>query len=241
MTAEDEISVLFSGGSDSTLAAALMCEQFEKVHLLTFYHSGIPYTEKSRINAKRLMGRFGKNKIRHVFISVEELFKKLYYSVYLRDIVCYKGYMIPCICYACQIAMHTTTILYNLENNISFACDGYKREQEHLYAFMSEKGIDEIRKLYKTFQIESKQPVYNTVRTDWVLYELGITPKRNVKFPHENLHFHAQHWCPTGTLVNAYLLGYYFPLFGKEASYRVSVKYWQEKIRLAKDYLRVRL
>jgi hypothetical protein len=191
-TTKDEVSILFSGGSDSTLVAAMMCEQFEKVHLLTYFHSGIPFAEKSKINAERLANRFGKDKI----------------------------------------------ILYNIENNIHFACDGYKREKRHLYIFMAEEGIKETRKFYNEYHIDYKNPVYNIVRTDWKLFEMGITPKKNVKFPHELVDPSTQHHCKTGIIVNAYLMGYFFPLYGQEASDRISIKYWREKIEISKRYIR---
>ena len=235
---KDEVSILFSGGSDSTLVAALMCEQFEKVHLLTYFHLGMPLAERSEINAERLVNRFGKDKITHKLINFEELFKKLYYGTYLRDIIKYKGYMTPCSCNACQIAMHTNTILYNIENNIHFACDGYKREKRHLYIFMAEEGIKETRKFYKEYQIDYKNPVYDIVRTDWKLFEMGITSKKNVKFPHELVDYSTQHHCRTGTIVNAYLMGYFFPLYGQEASASISIKYWREKIEISKRYIR---
>ncbi len=237
MNTKDEVSILFSGGSDSTLVAALVCEQFERVHLLTYFHLGMPFAEKSKINAERLANRFGKDKIIHKVINFEELFKRLYYETYLRDIIKYKGYMTPCFCNACQIAMHTNTVLYNIENNIHFACDGYKREKRHLYIFMAEEGIKETRKFYKEYHIDYKNPVYNIVRTDWKLFEMGITPKKNVKFPHELVDYSTQHHCKTGTIVNAYLMGYFFPLYGQEASARISIKYWREKIEISKRYI----
>lgn len=237
MNTKGEVSIPFSGGSDSTLVAAMMCGQFEKVHLLTYFHSGMPLAEKSKINAKNLANRFGKDKIIHKLINFEEFFKRLYYGSYLKDIEKYKGYMTPCFCNACQIAMHAKTILYNIENNIHFACDGYKREKRLLYVFMAEEGIKETRNFYKEYHIDYKNPVYNIVRTDWKLFEMGITPKKNVKFPHELLDFSTQHHCKTGIIVNAYLMGYFFPLYGQEASARISIKYWREKIEISKGYI----
>ena len=86
LSSKGDVSVLFSGGSDSTLAAAVMCEQFDKVHLLTYFHPGLPFAERSKINAKRLAKRYGKDKIRHKLINFESIFKHLYYKTYLRDV-----------------------------------------------------------------------------------------------------------------------------------------------------------
>jgi len=232
-----QISVLFSGGSDSTLAAALACEQFDTTHLLTYFHSGIPLTEKAKINARKLSDYFGKDKIVHRFINFEETFKQIYYTNYINDLLKYKGYMNPCFCNACQLAMHTSTILYNLNNDIYYTCDGYKREKGHLYVFMSKEGIEKLKSLYNCFSIEYKNPVYDIPRTDWKLFEMGITTKKNVKFPHERLDFSTQHHCPVGIIVNAYLMGYFFPLYGQKANLNISAKYMSEKIASSKKYI----
>ena len=102
-----EMSIMFSGGSDSTLAAALMMDHFDRIHLLTFFHSGIPLSEKSDINAAKLADKFGKVRIIHKFINFENLFKVLYYNSYLNSIIKYRSYLTPCSCIACQLAMHT--------------------------------------------------------------------------------------------------------------------------------------
>ena len=237
LNTKDEVSILFSGGSDSTLVAAMMCEQFEKVHLLTYFNSGMPFAEKSKINAKRLADRFGKHKVIHKLIDFEKIFKKIYYKTYFRDLVKYKGYMTPCSCNACQNAMHTCTILYNIKNNIHFTCDGYKREKNHLYAFMSEEGIKELNKIYYEYNIDYRNPVYDIVRTDWELFEIGITHKKNVKFPHEILDFSTQHHCPNGIIVNAYLMGYFLPMYGQETSARISLEYWGEKLKKSREII----
>ncbi len=230
----NEISILYSGGSDSTLTAALMCDRFDRVHLLTYYHSGIPLADKAKINAIKLAEKFGKDKIVHEFINFEKLFKEVYYTSYISDLTRYKSYMTPCSCIACQLAMHASTILYNIKNNIQYTCDGYKREKKHLYIFMAEDGIKEITNFYKAFSIGYFNPVYDIVRTDWRLYEMGITQKKNVKFPHEVLNFSTQHHCPTGIIVNAYLMGYFIPVHGQESSAKNSLKYLNEKIELCK-------
>ncbi|MCO5382262.1 MAG: hypothetical protein NHB15_09400 [Methanosarcina barkeri] len=175
---KDQISVLFSGGSDSTLAAALACEQFNTVHLLTYFNSGMPFTEKAKINAGKLSNYFGKDKIVHKFINFEELSKKIYYDNYISDLLKYKGYMNPCFCNACQLAMHISTVSYNIENDIHFTCDGYKKEKGHIYIFMSQEGIEKLKSFYKCFDIEYKNPVYDIPRTDWKLFEMGITIKK---------------------------------------------------------------
>ncbi len=235
MRTRKEVSILFSGGSDSTLVAALMCEKFEKVHLLTFFHSGILEATRSKVNVKRLENRFGKNRVIHKFFNIEQIFQTLYYAAYVRDFRKYGLFLVAAICNACQLAMHTATIIYNLNNNISFARDGYKREKEHIYAFMSEKGRKFIKMFYRKYKMEYDNPVYDIPRTDWVLFEMGITPKRDVKFPHEYYERATQHLCHHGTLTNIYLLGYHYPLYHRVP--RGWIEYLREKIVIAEEYV----
>jgi len=232
---EKEASVLFSGGSDSTLATAHLCTQFRKVHLLTFHHSGMSYIDKSQVNVKRLQKKFGVDKVTHSKISIEETFKKLYRSKYLLDLKRFRVFLAPATCNVCQLAMHTQTIIYNLRNNVVLACDGYKREKEHIYVIMSKEGRELVKELYKKYGIDYNNPVYNIPRTDWELYDLGITQRRDVKFPHEHLHYESQHSCFHGILTNAYLLGYYYPLH-READSRW-MEYFREKVKAAERYV----
>jgi len=236
---KDDVSILFSGGSDSTLAAALMCKQFQKVHLLTLVHSGILRTKKSQINANRLKEVFGKDKVVHKFINIEEIFKTLYYGTYMRDLVQYGLYLAAGLCHTCQVAMHTATIKYNLENDIGFACDGYKREKSHIFVFMAKKGIKQTRDFYREFNIEYDNPVYDVLRTDWELFDMGIASQRNVKFPFERdtYSFSTQPHCTHGILLNAYLLGYHYYLHRRIDDQPPGIRYHKEKISVAKKYI----
>ncbi|MFX1392839.1 MAG: hypothetical protein ACFFAH_04610 [Promethearchaeota archaeon] len=229
---------MYSGGSDSTLTAALMCDQFEEVHLLSYFHRGIPLIERTKINVKRISKKYRNNKIIHKLINIEDLYKKIYYDKYFKDLLKYKTYITSCSCNACQLAMHAATVIYCLKNSIYYVCDGYKREKKHIYAFMAKEGINETKKFYKKFNIEYANPVYDIVRTDWELFEMGITQKKNVKFPYERLDFSTQHHCHNGTLVNAYLMGYYMPIFGQRKNLEISIDYWKEKIEFLINYIK---
>jgi hypothetical protein len=234
---KDEVSVLFSGGSDSTLVAALMCADFKKVHLLTFCHSGMVQISKTSINVKALKRKFGEEKVTHKYISIEQMYKRLYLDNFSSDLTRFKAYLSACSCYACQLTMHTATINYNLKNGIAQACTGYKREKAHVFFNMSEKGIKQIGSLYENYGMRLLNPVYDIVRTDWQLFDMGITAKRNVKFPYEKIDFSTQHGCRNGIVVNAYLQGYYLPLFGRKNNEALASEYLREKMESAKKII----
>lgn len=193
------------------------------------------YKQKSKVNVKRLQEKFGKDKITHKLIDIEETFQKLYNDTYLGDLRRFGVFLVPATCNICQLAMHTQTIIYNLKNQIRFTCDGYKQEKAHVYIVMAKEGIELLKEFYREFGTNYDNPVYNILRTDWQLHELGITPKRNVKFPYEKLDYTAQHSCSHGILTNAYLLGYYYPLHHGPSSRWT--KYFKEKVEAAKIYI----
>lgn len=61
-----EVTLLYSGGTDSALAAVYLCEQHRKVILLTMHpHNFLFFRNKSKILATRLIEKFGKDKITH--------------------------------------------------------------------------------------------------------------------------------------------------------------------------------
>jgi len=239
-----EATVLFSGGSDSTLAAAMLLkeERFNKLHLLTYHHSGMKYMEKSMVNVERLEKKFGKEKIVHSLIDIEGTFHKLYYNNYFQDLKRYGVYLAAGTCNVCQLAMHVHTILYNLQNNVSYAYDGYKEEKEHVYAIMSREGREIMKKLYEEYGITYSSPVRSILRTDWELHELGVTQRKNVKFPYEHLDYEAQHSCYQGLLTNLYILGYHHNLFHHTKPRWI--EYLKQKVAMARnhinDYLKAR-
>lgn len=238
MGSRERASILFSGGSDSTLAAAIMCEDFSDVTLLTYYHRGIVSWENSRINAARLIDRYGQDRVRHYALDIEEIMREIYCEPYIGDLLRYRGYMSANICSACQLAMHVCTIIHGLNNGVSNACDGYKREKHHIYPFMSEVGIAETGRLYRRFGMGYSTPVYDIKRTDWRLFDMGLTDRRDVKFPDRDIAFKTQHHCPAGTLVNAYLLGYCIPRYGEKRVLATGLGYWREKITSAESIIK---
>jgi hypothetical protein len=231
----NEASVLFSGGSDSTLAAAWCAERFDKVHLLNFHHSGMHSVGKSTVNVKRLRRKYGENKFVFKVVDIEESFHTLYFDNYYEDLRRYGTFLAAATCNICQLAMHVETVIYDVQNGVKFACDGYKREKEHVYIVMSQKGLNLLKNFYAKYGIQYENPVYDILRTDWVLYDLGITPRRNVKFPYERLSYEAQHSCFHGILTNAYVLGYHYPLHLDRSDRWLD--YFKRKLKLAEDYV----
>lgn len=228
-TNKEEVSVQFSGGKDSTLVAALVCKQFKKVHLLTFTHS-LQFKEyKTKINVNKLKNMFGEGKIKHVFINIEDLFKKIYAGNYMRDFKTYKTYLAACFCGACRLSMLTHTIIYDIENNIRFTRDGTNKMGFDLS--QHEWVIPRIKNFYSEYGIDYEAPIYNINRTDLKLLELGITSEK------PQILYRNQPECGGGHFHNIYLRCYYLPMYGREAHEKLSINWTKYKMEFCRKYI----
>lgn len=72
------VTVLVSGGSDSTLTASLLSERFERVHLLTFRHRALVAEQKCLVSLARLWKAHGMQRFTHSFIDVNSIMKRLF-------------------------------------------------------------------------------------------------------------------------------------------------------------------
>ena len=105
-----EIAVLYSGGTDSTCAAVLMLEQFECLHLLTYERFGLFHTENIGTNVKALREKFGEQRIKHIFINIDKLFKEVSYAKYWQTLINF-GFLMLTTCGLCKLAMHIRTVI----------------------------------------------------------------------------------------------------------------------------------
>jgi hypothetical protein len=238
---KEEVSLLFSGGWDSTLAAYKLCERFRKVHLLTYYHSNSAFTENSKVNVNKLRNKFGRDKIVHRIIDIDQLKEKLYHGTWRQDRKKYGLFLINCECSACRIAMFARTIIYNLENNISYLAAGeVETAPLHVIAGLSDK-LDELKiELCNDFGIVYLKPVYYEKNPHKRLFEFGLidTEVKHIKFPYEYLFHETQPTCYIGPFSFIFNKFYYFPYHGKKAYEVNKLKYFIEKREEAKEWIK---
>ena len=236
----EEVSLLFSGGWDSTLAAYKLCETFKKVHLLTYYHSNSDFTENSMVNVNKLKNVFGIDKIVHNIIDIDQLKEKIYRGTWRQDRKKYGLFLINCECSACRIAMFARTLVYNLENNIGYLASG-EVEVAPVDAVpgLSDK-LDELKKKFcDDYGMVYQRPVYHEKNPHKRLFELGVIEKEveHIKFPYEYLFHAAQPTCYVGPFSPIFNKFYYLPYHGKKAFEELKLRYFTEKLEVAKEFI----
>jgi PP-loop superfamily ATP-utilizing enzyme len=154
------VCIQFTGGKDSTLTAALMAQQFEKVHLLSFRNPLIVDLDKTSLNVEKLQHLYGKDKFKHAIIDNEKLLRQIYTGRWLQDLIKYRTYAANNFCGPCRLSMVTHTIIYCLQRKIAFVRDGANRTGFDLA--QQTWGLRALRKFYKEYNIDYDCTVYRT-------------------------------------------------------------------------------
>lgn len=176
------VSLLFSGGADSTLSAALLAENFNDIHLVTFKHYSEWNVRSSKTNAIKLRAKFPQVEFKHIFLNCTKLFVRLQRD-FLKDFPRYR-YFTLFICGACKLAMHTELIIYNLKNNIKYAASGVNYSM-NMFPDQTDDGIKELEEYDKEYGIKLLSPVYSIKGVDKIAVEMGIMDKKHLKVKHK--------------------------------------------------------
>ncbi len=153
---------MFSGGVDSTMAAALLAERFDRVHLLTYHNGhGTAGMAKSRARVDELRARFGAERFVHVLDSTKEWMQR----VVSRELVAnYKEYGSGFIwCMGCKLAMHARSAVHCLENGVRYMADGSSGSTQEMVEQMM-VSLSLIRLFYADLGIHFFTPVYDLER-----------------------------------------------------------------------------
>lgn len=254
--------LLFSGGTDSTCAAALLAEKFAKIYLLTFFEEATKSSPIPIENFKRLQKKYGSEKFELIVISTDRLVRKISYDQYLKRLLKYGFLMLSTPGFS-SLSWHLRTIKFCKENEISYAFDGMTKELLHFPGH--HPAIRELfSKLYHDHAIQFLSPIidwpvppdqramdrlivdrHGFVAADEVqptqrttgrfLYEQGILPHPNVKGSHFDQRM--QHDCYPFVVFNIFLFwGYFF--VKSESQYAASLaKLFSELIDSCKQWL----
>jgi hypothetical protein len=213
MTRKAHAAVLFSGGSDSTLAAALMLDEFEKVTLLTFDPGHIFFVDNMRVHGKALQERFGSDRVDHQIVDIkEDYIKQILRKDTLGDLKEYGFNMSSLVCLGCRLSMHACAIVWCLRNEVPYLGDGAIRVQSTIPEQL-ESVIKRNRRIYsRKYGIRTYSPIYEEAESDRRLEELGIADKRKLK--KQFILFDTQATCIFGVPADVYGRLFYGKLVG---------------------------
>lgn len=225
----NEITLMFSGGIDSTIAAINLSKQYDRIHLLTFCNGhGHYFMATSKKRAKELIDKFG-NKFIHSLISIKPLFEKMVLDTLLKDYKEFKSGFIWCL--GCKMTMHTGSIIYNIKNNIKFMADGSSQDTSEMVE-QSLISISMVKLFYKKYGIDFFVPVYEQPRKE-KMKELKKL-KFHLGIPIGDRHLGIQPRCIPGEL-------YYLPylLFNKALEHEemLVAQFIEKKQKLAENYI----
>lgn len=157
---EEVCAVLFSGGYDSTLTAALAAERFKKVHLVTYRRFGIFKIGRVFTMTEKLKKRYPDIQFENNLIKVDKFYKQICYENYLSNVI-KSGFKILSLCGLCKLAMHWRTIMLCLENKINNVYDGAIEESKVFPAQNKDIMLDKLTRVYSKYEINYSNPVYN--------------------------------------------------------------------------------
>ncbi|MDD5729509.1 MAG: 7-cyano-7-deazaguanine synthase [Candidatus Omnitrophica bacterium] len=250
------ITLLYSGGVDSTAAAVILSKQFDQVHLLSFNRFGLFNIERTAVNTALLKEKFGADRFQHTILEVNKLFRMISYSKYCSNLLRH-GFFVLSTCGLCKLSMHVRAIIYCLDNDIRHVADGANK---HMFYFPDQtiEYIREIKALYAKFGIEYLNPVYDfdcpEENIDWfnklgvkaniisgngkdnppenpttsqLLFQEGLSDGVNAKA--EKTNQNAQARCFQLTLFNIFLHWYFLPSYGMEKYKQTVSVFYKEK------------
>ncbi len=265
---DDAVALLYSGGTDSTLAAWKAAERFGEVHLLTYRRLGMFDVENSELNLGLLRERFPPGRfVRPPVMSVDALFRHTSYDRYLRTLLRHR-LMVLTTCGLCKLAMHLRTLVYCVDHGVGHVWDGANKNMTIFPAQMAEV-IELMRGLYASAGVRYDTPVYDyedaqginfgnflyglspardvdegTARrgptTGEELYELGILPEPDVKGkPHDK---RMQGRCHQMVLFNLWVRWYVLERRSLDEYRRDAVAFYTDRIDdyrpLVEDFVR---
>jgi hypothetical protein len=211
-TKKKHAAVLFSGGSDSTLAAAQMLDEFDRITLLTFQPGFLLFINNTRVHARKLEQVFGSERVTHEIIDIRDSVKAVLGSNPMADANEYGFNMTSLVCLGCRLSMHAVAIAWCLENQVPYLADGSIRAQSSIPEQM-ETVIRRNRRFYsEEYGIRHFSPIYEESESDRRLEELGIADKNKLK--KQFILFDTQATCPFGVPADVYGRLFYGRLVG---------------------------
>jgi hypothetical protein len=216
---------LFSGGSDSCLAALKLAEEYDRVELVTMTRRGFSSLDNVEAQVRRLERYFGRDDIfRLHFVPHDNLFRFVLYDRYFRNLGKY-GSMMLSHCGLCKVAIHWRALVWCLDNGIKRVSDGAVRASEEYPAQNERIMLGRLREVYASLGVDYLNPVYEEPSTESALYNLRFTRKLNFKKTDED----RQIFCDQQVLY-AMFMRHFRPKYSQEEFEKRMAVLYTEKL-----------
>lgn len=181
---DKQVLLLFSGGRDSLLSACILIEKGYKINLVTFENGVGIMSENATHGAERLLYKYGGEKVSNLGImnifGIWREFILPYFNLKPSEIINTYGEITisQFHCLTCRISMYIWSIIKAKQMGIGIIADGARKDQ----GFVIELPIfiDEIKKMFKIYNIELILPVYDLnsdISRKNELLKRGFAPK----------------------------------------------------------------
>lgn len=223
----EQAAVLFSGGTDSALAAVEMLRACRRVTLLTFDPGPyVFFVDNSRIHAEALVRKFGPERVEHVIRPIPGVIRKVLLADPRGDLRKYGFDLTALTCLGCRLSMHTAAIIHMLEHGIPVLADGSIEKQDAIPE-QRQAVLEANRRLYlERYGIRHFSPIYDVRDSDVRLEAEGIAARRKLK--KQFVFFDTQPTCAFGVPADVYARMFYKPLMGAATDVQ-SVEYARER------------
>lgn len=152
-----DVTMLFSGGLDSTLAAAQLLEAgAPRVHLLTFCNGFCVKVENSRVHVDELQSMYGADRVLHQITYVTDIFEELRRPL-MNLIREYESTLVFDLC--CRLSFETAALIYCVNNGVERVACGTNMDQGRLFLERPEY-LEVVTDYFAEYGIEYFTPVY---------------------------------------------------------------------------------
>jgi hypothetical protein len=235
MTKKAHCGVLFSGGTDSTLAACQMLDEFEKVTLLTFDPGFVFFLQNTRVHAKKMQDHYGAERVVHEIIDIRRWIGSVLGQDLPGDMREYGFNMTTLVCLGCRLSMHAAAIDWCLRQGVPYLADGSIRGQSSVPEQM-ETVIRRNRRFYaEVYGIHHFSPIYEETMSDRKLEAIGIADRKRLK--KQFILYDTQGTCVFGVPADVYGKLFYGALVGPQRE-QDSEQYCRERYPMMEEALR---
>jgi hypothetical protein len=251
--------VLFSGGSDCTLAAARVAasREFDEIVLLTYEVPVSCMETNSKRNIPHLQRAFPDVTFTHQMMPVGDIINKVI-TKRKTSFVFKHGLIESSFCLHCRLGMHVRTIMYCLDEGIADVFDGSNVTMA-IWVDQTRDGLKLVDELYGEFGVRIQHPVFQYAGDDLFdllkfmdedelrdivkkstsheLYAMGILPEKDHKSDFL-ASYRAQPVCLGVVMSLMHSLGYSIPLRGYRKYQEAALAWYRDKTALFRELLK---